>query len=816
MFLIIDGNSLANRSYYGIRPLTNKNGVYTHSVTGFMNTLLKLEGLFKPDKVAVAFDLRAPTFRHKLYDNYKGTRKQMPEELAVQLPYLKEILAAYGIAVIQKEGYEADDILGMLSKLTSDRCVLATGDRDSFQLISERVFVNYAKTGGDVLMTPDIIAEQYGVKPIDLIEVKSLMGDASDNIPGVPGIGEKTALTLIQKYKTIQNIYDNIAAIDVSKSVRDKLISGKDSCFMSRELAVILTENVLGFSANDFVKKPQDTEKLAEILTELEMFRLLERLKLHLVHIEKAAKVEPYAAKVAVPDSVDVSMSFGNIFVYENGKERELDGENAKEFLQNRSPKRTFDVKSICEADFDVNNCVFDTVLAAYLSDVNAKEYSIERLADEYDAVCGEGLSATLKKLNDILWRKLSENGGMKVLTEIEIPLAKVLADMERIGAALDIEGVKKFDEALERDIKTAEQGIYALAGDEFNILSAKQLGEVLFEKLHLPHGKKNKTGYSTNADVLESLEGKHEIIPLIGEYRGLSKLRSTYTHGLLAAAGDNGIIRTKYRQTETRTGRISSAEPNLQNIPVRTERGRQMRAFFVARGDNLLCDADYSQIELRVLAHMANDKAMIEIFSSGGDIHTATAAQVFNQPAEWVTPEMRRAAKAVNFGIVYGISGFSLAKDIGVSVKEGQKYIEGYLSRFSGVAEFMEKSVADAKRLGYAETLLGRRRILAEINSSNKNIAAAAARMAMNTPVQGTAADIIKLAMVRVHAALKDGGFKAKLILQIHDELIVETPQSELDDVKILLKREMENAVKLLVPLTADVGTGKTWLEAH
>lgn len=832
--LVIDGNSIVNRAFYGIRALSNKKGVFTNAITGFMNILLKLENNFKPDCVAVAFDLKAPTFRHKLYSEYKGTRKGMPDELAMQMPYVKEILKAMGIAIVEKEGWEADDILGTLShaaELSGSSAIIATGDRDSFQLVTDRVWVNLAGNKEDVLYTPKEIMEKYGVQPKQMIEIKALMGDSSDNIPGVKGIGEKTAINLIQQYSTVCNIYDKLDELTISDSVRRKLAEGKDSCFMSRELGTISLEAPVDTELTSYIPKERDEVRLAEILTELEMFTILKKLNLAQDSLKKAAEaVSQKAVKEAaeshtseneiVPDrnAADIITEDGIIRAYLSGEEVQIS--DVKQFLASDTQKRSFDLKELyrlsAEIGAEPKNVIFDITLAAYLLNVNSNDYSLDRLCAEY-GVNEKGIAETLYNLVSKLMNKISSEKLNIVLTDIEMPLAEVLTAMEKEGVKIDLAGIDKFGEELSEKISYTENSIYEQAGEKFNIASPKQLGVILFEKLNLPYGKKTKAGgYSTNADVLDALWNIHPIIPLISDYRAFTKLQSTYVNGLKDAVSPDGRIHTTFKQTETRTGRISSAEPNIQNIPVRTELGKNMRKFFVAKEGCVLVDADYSQIELRVLAHLANDSIMRQAFLSGEDIHTITASQVFNQPVEWVTPELRSRAKAVNFGIVYGIGAFSLSKDINVSVGEAKQYIESYLSKYSGVDSFMKNTVKNAEKNLYVETMFGRRRYIPDINASNKNVQAAAKRIAMNTPIQGTAADIIKLAMIKVYQRLKKEKLPARLILQVHDELIVEAEEGAAENVSELLKEEMENCVKLSVPLTVDVKTGKTWFDTH
>lgn len=835
--LAIDGNSIMNRAFYGIRLLSNKKGAFTNALTGFMNIYLKLLKEEQPDHIAVAFDLRAPTFRHKMYSDYKGTRHGMPEELAQQMPVIKEILKALGITIVEKEGWEADDIIGTLSRATADmggECVIMTGDRDSFQLINDKVTVRLATTKEDVFYTPEKINEVYGVTPRQMLEVKTLMGDSSDNIPGVAGIGEKTALSLIQKYHSVQFIYDNIHAIDVTKGVRAKLENGRESAELSAKLAEIDLHAPISENMDDYLISEGDKATAAAILTEMEMFSVLKKLgldgttpaKLSADTAQKlSAKTAPTKTESTVsPDTdpydslaLDVLVKEGEVAVYRNGKPV---AEDILSILASNEPKHTENAKLLfatLPANAEVNNITFDTTLAAYLLNVNSNDYSIGRLCAEYGVeYSDECPQNSVSALNEILYAKICEQGMLKILRDIEIPLAEVLSSMERTGITVDVTALTEFGAQLLPQIDKLEQDICALAGHKFNVGSPKQLSVVLFEELGLPAGKKRKTGYSTDAETLEGIADKHPIIPLILEYRTLSKLYNTYVKGLESCVGEDGRMHTTFKQTETRTGRISSAEPNIQNIPVRTEIGSNFRRFFTAQEGCVLVDADYSQIELRVLAHLAKDEVMIRTFSENRDIHTETAASVFDQPIEWVDAEMRRKAKAVNFGIVYGIGAFSLAKDIDTSVAEAKKYIDDYLAHFSGVREFMAHVTESAETDGYAVTMFGRRRFIPEILAANKTVKALGKRIAMNTPIQGTAADIIKIAMVRVFSRLKKELPQARLILQVHDELIVEVPESLSEKAAVILREEMENAAKLSVPLTAEAKEGKTWYDAH
>ena len=840
--LVIDGNSIMNRAFYGIRVLTNKKGMPTNALTGFLNIFLKLMKEEAPDRIAVAFDLHAPTFRHKMYADYKGTRHAMPDELRAQMPIIKQILTALGVAIVEKEGYEADDIIGTLSHAAESQggeCTISTGDRDSFQLITDKVTVRLASNKEDIIYTPAKIAEVYGVTPREMLEVKTLMGDSSDNIPGVPGVGEKTALGLIQKYHTVDYIYQNLDAIEVTKGVRAKLENGRGSAELSRKLAEITLEAPVELDMSAYEKKDGDPAEAAGILTEMEMFGVMKKLGLDKTAPAKVALAsiasegtapEPdnagtpaveAAEKADIPEfdpaAYDVAFSGGEVRVFLAGKPQE----GAAAILASEAPKRTDDAKALysycMKNGMELKNVVFDAALAGYLLNVNSSDYTVERLCAEYGVTySAERLGESLFLLNRALWEKIHQQEMYGVLADIEIPLAEVLSSMEIEGVKLDTEALREFGDALQPKIREIEQDIYKEAGHEFNIGSPKQLSVVLFEELGLPAGKKRKTGYSTDADTLEGLRGRHPIIPLIFDYRTLTKLYNTYVKGLEAAVSPDGRMHTTFKQTETRTGRISSAEPNIQNIPVRTEIGRNFRRFFVAGEGRMLADADYSQIELRVLAHLSGDKAMIKTFCEGGDIHTETAASVLTVPPELITPEQRRSAKAVNFGIVYGIGAFSLAKDINVSVPEAKRYIDDYLTHYSGVKAYMDKVTASAEKDGWAVTMFGRKRFIPEILSTNKTVKALGKRIAMNTPIQGTAADIIKIAMIRVYRRLKKELPEAKLILQVHDELIVEAPEAQADKAAQILTEEMQGAVKLAVPLTADAKEGRSWYEAH
>ncbi len=836
--LLIDGNSIMNRAFYGIRALTNKNGFPTNALTGFLNIYLKLMKEEQPDHIAAAFDLKAPTFRHKMYDGYKATRHAMPEELAKQMPVIRILLRDMGIPVLEVEGYEADDIIGTLSRAAAEQnsdCVIMTGDRDSFQLVNDRVTVRLAANKEDIFYTPDKIREVYGVEPRQMLEVKALMGDSSDNIPGVKGIGEKTALSLIQKYGSVKAIYEQLDTLEVTKSVKTKLESGKESADLSRKLGEICLTAPVSEKLEDYVPKAPDNGAVKGILQQLEMYSAIKKFGLDGVaaappNIPELSPSAPAQAKPESPapqpeapsvpfdeSALAVMLNGENIAVFRSGKPI---SEDLKTILENDHPKHTDNAKrlyALCiKQGIHLKNVTFDTTLAAYLLDVNAKSYDIPDLYDKYGIQPSDDGISSLISLNKALFAEVCKQGMLKVLTDIEIPIAKVLASMEHEGVMLDTAALDKFGKELLPKIEEIEKQVHDLAGHPFNIASPKQMSTVLFEELALPAGKKKSTGYSTDSETLEALIGLHPIIKPILEYRKLTKLYNTYVKGLQNAVSDDGRMYTTFKQTETRTGRISSAEPNIQNIPVRTEIGRNFRKFFTAAPGKVLIDADYSQIELRVLASLANDKVMIETFREGRDIHMETAQSVFKGGSGVSPAELRRRAKAVNFGIVYGIGAFSLAKDIDTSVALAKQYIDDYLAHFSGVKAYMEKIIANAEANGYAVTHFGRKRFIPEILSTNKNIKALGKRIAMNTPIQGTAADIIKIAMIRVSERLERELPEAKLILQVHDELIVESPEAAAEKALTILTEEMQSAVTLNVPLPVDAKIGKTWFDTH
>lgn len=849
--LVLDGNSIINRAFYGIKLLTTKDGRYTNAIYGFMNIFYKLCDELHPDSVAFAFDLKAPTFRHKMYDEYKAGRKPMPPELAEQMPVLKDLLRALGYKIVTKEGYEADDILGTLafSCKEGDECYIATGDRDSLQLVGDNVKVLLASTkmGRPETNIYDVkrIKDDYGVTPHQLIDIKALMGDSSDNIPGVSGVGQKTAQSLISELGSIQNIYDNIDTIDIRETLRNKLKNDKDSAFMSYKLGEICKSVPIETDYSFYVPDEGDKGEALSILRSLEMYKLIDKIGLNTVTYD--AKPENTTVKeYKRVNSLNAFLLKANklYFVYSvkdgrfeslaacNGDDIcEVNTENDSEveaFINiledENTEKYTFNIKPlyayVFSHGFEIKNVKMDLMLAAYLLNPSAKDYDIEKLAAEYNVYYEadggfSALSETVYPLTVKLSALLEERDQTELLSNIELPLAEVLASMEKIGVKVDKSGIEAFGDMLGERIKGLQSRIYELAGEEFNINSPKQLGEILFVKLAIPTKKKTKSGFSTNAEVLEKLADEYEIVKFILEYRTYTKLKSTYCDGLLKEIAADGRIHSTFNQTETRTGRISSTEPNLQNIPVRTELGREMRKFFIADDGKVLVDADYSQIELRVLSDIADDKAMIDAFNNGDDIHAITASQVFKMPLQMVTPLMRSRAKAVNFGIVYGIGAFSLAKDIGVSRAEADRYIKDYLHHYSGVDRYMNEVVEEAKKNGYVKTLFGRRRYLPELSSSNGMLRAFGERVARNMPIQGTAADIIKIAMIRVYTRLKEENLNARLILQIHDELIVEAPENEKTKAELIVKEEMENACKMKVLLKSDAHSGESWYDA-
>ncbi len=839
--LAIDGNSILNRAFYGIKLLSNKKGVFTNAIFGFMNIYMKNFDDVRPDAVAVAFDLKAPTFRHKAVDYYKANRKGMPDELAQQLPLIKELLGLLGITVVECEGYEADDVLGTLSKLCSDsgnECYVLTGDRDSLQLIDDKVTVLLATNKETIHYTPDRFREDYGFEPIRLIDLKALMGDSSDNIKGVAGIGEKTAKSLIQEFGTLEGVYAGYEESGLTKGVKAKLAAGEDSAKESKWLATIVRDAPIETDLSSYSLGEPDNAGVSRLLTELEMYKLLDKLGISASAGEAAPEVKqaehtPIEVTEQELSAADISGFADVCYLFADERLTVLSGNTvyttADEklicaFFASDCEKITFDAKPhyryAMARGGELRNVRTDIPICGYLLNTSATDYAADKLCAEYGVhYCTENGEfadlVSLRGLAERLRAEIDREGMTDLLENIEMPLTEVLASMEHFGVSIDRDGVKSFGAELSEMIEETKQMIYDDAGHEFNISSPKQLGTVLFEELGLPAKKKTKSGYSTNADVLEELRNYSPIVDNVLKYRQYTKLNSTYVDALLDKVAEDGRIHTCFRQTETRTGRISSTEPNVQNIPVRTELGSQMRKFFTASSGRTLVDADYSQIELRVMAHLCGDENMIAAFNSGEDIHTSTAAQVFDMPPVMVTPEMRSAAKAVNFGIIYGIGAFSLSKDIGTSVAQAKKYIADYLAKYPKVNAFMENTVDDAMKTGVVATMFGRKRRIPELLSSNKMLQAAGKRIAMNTPVQGTAADLIKIAMINVYRRLKAEGLAAELILQVHDELIIESDLSCADRAAEILKEEMQGVYEMKVPLAVDVHQGESWYEA-
>ena len=849
--MIIDGNSIVNRAFYGVRALNAPDGTPTNAVYGFLAIFQRLYEEISPDAVAVSFDLKAPTFRHKEYELYKAQRKGMPEELAVQMPILKEVLDAMGLRRYELEGYEADDILGTASAICEDKgweCVIVSGDKDSLQLISERTSVCNVKTRmgqtETILYTPERFAEEYGFEPKKMIDLKALMGDSSDNIPGVAGIGEKTALDLVRRFGSVDEIYSGIESIDIKDSVRKKLVSGEESARKSYWLATIVRDAPVQFAPEDNIWNKDYTDTLYGCFKRLGFNKFIEKWgleekstetaekesdALRVIEIENEAQTTELADKISGSEYISVCVFDGldsleicdGEVVYQLSWNRS--GSQYQNFLQllfsSKVKKISHNVKDLMgqlrKEGLSTEGFIFDTALAGYLLAATESDYSPSRLTMRYLGAELQGAQA-MHALYEPMRTKLNELGMDKLYYDIELPLCTVLAEMEHIGFYVDRKALYEFGESLNSGIAQLQESIWQHAGRQFNINSPKQLGDILFDELMLPSGKKTKTGWSTNADVLDKLKGKHPIVDEVLEYRMLTKLKSTYADGLLKVINDDGRIHTNFQMTVTATGRLSSTEPNLQNIPVRKKLGAQIRNMFVASPGMILVDADYSQIELRLLAHISGDKTMQDAFLSGEDFHTITASNVFNIPRDEVSALMRSRAKAVNFGIVYGISAFSLSQDIGVFPKEAQAYMDAYMGKYHGVRDYMKSVVEQAKNDGYVSTLYGRRRDLPELKSSNFNMRSFGERVALNMPIQGTAADIIKLAMVNVHRELAARKLKARLILQVHDELIVECPEDEAEIVREVLSYEMENAAKLSVPLTVDAHIGHSWAEAH
>ena len=833
--MILDGNSIMNRAFYGVKLLSTRDGLYTNAVFGFLNIMEKMRQEEKPDALCVAFDLKGPTFRHLRYDGYKATRHPMPNELAMQMPLIKDVLIAMRIPIFAVQGWEADDVLGTVGKLCCGQnweCVIVTGDRDSLQLVDPCVHVKLiiSRPGNTTatLYTEEVFREEYGFEPARMIDLKALMGDSSDNIPGVAGVGPKTASDLLQKYGTLDGVYANLP--EIRESVRKKLEASRENAYLSYELATIVCSAPIDFRPEDCVLREPDKPALRALFEKLQFVKLIDRYNLRQIEPEQTESADCIipAGLTELPQKAEICA-----LLIENGMltaafpegvyTAPAEPETLKRIVSGCGTLVCADWKQLCrtlnEARIPLPERVFDIALAGYVLDPTANDYSPDRLAAVYlsetVAKTPEAAAAAMLRLHPLLQERIDREGLSGVYDDIDLPLCGVLAEMEQTGILVDREQLEAFGAMLETRIEELQTRIYEAAGEEFNVNSTKKLAEILFEKLGLPAEKKTKNGYSTNAEVLEKLRGRHPIIEDLLEFRQLTKLKSTYADGLLKEIGADGRVRTTFQNTVTATGRLSSTEPNLQNIPVRTELGAEIRKMFVPRPGFVLVDADYSQIELRVLAHIAEDAAMQEAFRSGEDFHTVTASQVFGVPVSEVTPLMRRSAKAVNFGIVYGITKWSLSEDIGVSVWEAQEYIDTYLRRFSGVRQYMTEVVESAKKNGFVTTLYGRKRGLPELKNSNFNIRKMGERMALNTPVQGSAADIIKLAMLRVHEKLREKVPQAKLVLQVHDELIVECPEAEAETVMSLVRTEMEHACSLDVPLIAEAKQGKSWYEA-
>jgi len=908
-FLIIDGNSIMNRAFYGIssRTMMTADGMATNALYGFLNIYWMIENMITPDYTAVSFDLRAPTFRHLLYSEYKGTRKGMPDELRPQMVVIKEILNAMNVPIIELETFEADDVLGTVAKIDESNDIftyILTGDKDSFQLISDKtsVIIPTTKMGKTdyTIYTPEVLKEKLNIDPYQIVDIKSLMGDSSDNIPGVKGIGEKTAYTLIDKYKTLEEIYENIDTLEASDKIKEKLVSDKEMAILSYKLATIDKDVPIVVDYDKCIKSDVNFEDLYKIfkrlnfnkfltkfdfssvntsdsidtnnifndvtaeITNLSTVTYIDRSNLNILDTVLSKKSISYYLNICnveyITNILKLDKDFLAIYCDNNIYIVKLDNNEFKLNILNRFAKSSckkygYNIKQDLRYLFDlgivdVDNFVFDIMIAYYLMDSNKSSYLFQNLIGELFSISFKddetkvmqmslfeepsnevkedinylsenniyNLNIYLKAVHysyDIVIDKIKKLDMLDLFENIEMPLVETLANMEHTGMYIDLAKLNIFDEEIKEKIAILETNIYTQATVEFNINSPKQLGEILFEKLHLPSARKNKTGYSTDKEVLEELEDRHEIIPMILEYRQLAKLKSTYVDGLSSKIASDGRIHTTFMQTVASTGRLSSTEPNLQNIPIRLELGSRIRSFFIGENDNMLIDSDYSQIELRVLADMSNDETMINAFISEEDIHKVTASQVFGVLLEEVTNTMRSNAKAVNFGIVYGISEFGLARNINISRVEAGVYIKNYLDKYSGVRTFMDNTIKEAKEKGYVSTLYGRRRYIHEITSSNKNIVKFGERIAMNTPVQGTAADIIKIAMNIIYKKLKEINLKSRLIMQVHDELIIEVNKDEIEIVTHIMRDAMENVTTLKVPLNVDLHIAKNWYDA-
>lgn len=870
----IDGNSIMNRAFYGImnsKMLMATDGTFTNAIFGFLSILLKLLNEENPEYICVAFDLKAPTFRHKRYDGYKATRKGMPDELRVQMPIIKEILRAMNVTVLELEGYEADDILGTVAKYGEDNeinVLLLTGDRDALQLSSDKVTVRIPTTRmgktESTDYTPEVIREKFGIEPLEFIQIKGLMGDTSDNIPGVPGVGEKTAFSLITKYHNIDKIYDELDSGNevegVKGKLKEKLVANKDLAYLSRELGTIYREVPIDFNEIDISRKEFNNDELYNLFVKLQLKSFIEKLNLtagntedgKISNIENEELLEKSFEELKLENVNEVSYYFENDvltiydgkYVYQKVNPSELE---LKNIFENDILKIGYNEKvdylKLKYKNIKAKNMMFDLTVAAYLLNPSKSTYKLDDLIFETLGILNnsneniENIQLTFdafmpqktnndedKKYAKYIFlckekyeKELKDSNEYDLFINVEMPLMRVLAEMEYEGVLVDKNMLDEYSVSLNEKVSVLTDEIYQIANSNFNINSPKQLGEVLFEKLGLPVIKKTKSGYSTDSDVLEKLLDEHPIVEKILEYRTLSKLKATYVDGMISLINPTTKrIHAKFNQTVTSTGRISCTEPNLQNIPIRTELGRELRKIFVAKEGFVLLDADYSQVELRVLAHMSGDETMINAFNNGDDIHAITASQVFNVPLDEVTKQMRSEAKAVNFGIVYGISDFGLATNIHTSRKKAKMYIEKYFETYPKIKEYMDNSVANCKEKGYVETLWGRRRYVPEINSNNYNVRQFGERVAMNAPIQGTAADIIKVAMVNIEKELREKNYESKLILQVHDELVIETKNEELEEVKEILVRNMQDVIKMSVELRADANVGKTWYEAH
>ena len=838
--MILDGNSVINRAFFGVKPLTTREGLYTNAIYGFLNILERMEKEEQPDAVCVAFDLHGPTFRHLKYDGYKANRHSMPEELAEQMPIMKQVLSAMNIPIYEAQGWEADDVIGTVGKICGQKdwqCVIVTGDRDSLQLIDNHVNVKLviSKPGSTsaTLYTEELFREEYGFEPKKLIDLKALMGDSSDNIPGVAGVGPKTAKELLYKFGSLDGVYENLEDKSIRPKLREKLENGKDNAYLSYDLATIVPEAPIDFSPAGALKKEYNKPELYALFQKLEFVKLIDRYGLRgaeslspapaavtLAELPRVDALPKFLSKCALYLPTDGSVAFA----WENGLCQLTPMEVQMVSLPHLGQVILHDAKvslhRMDELGIRCDTVLFDTALAAYDLNPSQSDYPVSKLATNFLGITVEdtdpsSCAQAMWNLEPVLRQDLEKSQETELYETVELPLCQVLYRMERRGIAIDEQQLRAFGQMLSRRIADCESLIFGFSGGPFNINSPKQLGELLFDRLGLPAGKKTKTGYSTNADVLEKLKDKHPIIPAIMDYRMLTKLKSTYADGLTKEIRSDGRIHTTFQNLVTATGRLSSTEPNLQNIPVRTDLGAEIRKMFVPKEGCVLVDADYSQIELRVLSHIADDKTMQEAFCNGLDIHAVTASQVFHVPVEEVTPLQRRHAKAVNFGIVYGISEFSLSEDIGVSRYEAKQYIDDYLANYHGVREYMKSIVQSARETGYTTTMFGRRRYIPELKSASFNVRQGAERIALNTPIQGTAADLIKLAMIRVEKALNEAYPEAQLLLQVHDELIVECPESQAEEVAALVSREMEQVASLKVPLTAEAKFGKSWYDA-